>query len=660
MAGPRGIRYLALGTLILPLTLAGVFIYTLFTPVDLPARLEAIKTASVVLDKDGREVTTLYGTGRVWVPLTRIPLFLRRAVVAVEDVRFYRHRGVDLRGVARALYHDIRTGRLTQGGSTITQQLAKIVFLTQERTLWRKVSDVAYALRIERRYSKDQILEFYLNHVYLGHGAVGVEAGAQTYFGRHAWQLSRKEAALLAGVIRGPEYYSPFRDRDASEERIGTVLESMRHAGYLRAGLIRPIRSETVRLLASPGRSHPGGYLVGEIISQLRSKFGWSEEYIRRSGLRIRTTMDVKLQRAAEDTIRLLPVGYEDEDGIPQPQGAVVALDPYDGAVRAMVGGRDYLTSPLNRATRARRQPGSAIKPFVFAAAMEAGYSPETVYVDEPTEFWVGGRPWQPRNYDGIYRGPIPLRRALEESVNIVAVRLVQDIGPHPVYALARRMGLDLVGSGRRNDVGLAPLALGGLTRGVTPLELTASYAAFDNGGLRVTPYLYTSITDSRGRLVAAAGPRRQRVISPGTASLMTEMMRGVITRGTGVRAEIGRPAAGKTGTTTGYTDGWFIGYTPELVAGVWIGNDQGKKPMKTPQGNLGSGMAAALWGVFVNRALAGTVARDFTAPPVAAPAVVPGRAASVAPGKAAARPEPFSTPWWQLVRRRLRELTRW
>ncbi|MGQ9778429.1 MAG: transglycosylase domain-containing protein [Bacillota bacterium] len=581
-------------------------------PVKLEERLETAARASVVLDRNGVQVATLYAGNRLWVPLTKIPLFLRRAVIATEDARFYRHHGIDLRGLARALYHNLRAGRIEQGGSTITQQLAKISFLTPERTIWRKIADIAYAFRLERRYSKDEILRFYLNQIYLGHGAFGVEAAAQTYFGRHVWEINHKEAMLLAGLIRGPERYSPFRNKRAAEERIRTVAGLMQRYDGLRQEESQRFLREPLRLLPTPGRLQ-GGYFVAQVIDDLRGRFGWSEEFIRRGGLEIRTTMDLKIQRAAEETIRRLPVGYRDAQGIPQPEGAIVALDPYDGAVRALVGGRDHLLTPLNRATRAHRQPGSAIKPFAYAAALEAGYSPETIYVDEPTVFWVDGRTWQPKNYDDIYRGPITLREALVYSVNVVAACLVRDLGPRRVFELARRMGLSsLVPSGKRNDVGLAPLALGGLTRGVTPFELTVAYAAFANGGFRVRPFLYTRILDRRGRVIVAEAPRRERVIAARTAALMTEMMQGVVERGTGVRAKIDRPAAGKTGTTSDYSDGWFIGYTPELLAGVWIGNDESNRPMKTSEGYLGSGMAASLWGTFMTRALSGLPASTF------------------------------------------------
>ncbi|MCL6615268.1 MAG: transglycosylase domain-containing protein, partial [Firmicutes bacterium] len=429
----------------------------LFAPVEIEERLEAAPRASIVVDRNGLQVATLHAGNRIWVPLTRIPSFLRRAVIATEDARFYHHHGIDLRGVARAFYHNLRAGRLEQGGSTITQQLAKIAFLNPKRTIWRKITDIAYAFRLERRYSKDEILQFYLNEIYLGHGAVGVEAAAQTYFGRHVWEIDHREMMLLAGLIRGPERYSPFRDKDAADERIRTVAALMeRFAGLDREEKERFLR-EPLRLLPTPGRLQ-GGYFVAQLIENLRGRFGWSEEFIRRGGLEIRTTMDLGIQRAAEETIRLLPVGYRDASGISQPQGAIVAIDPYDGAVRALVGGRDHLLTPLNRATRSHRQPGSAIKPFAYAAALETGYTPETIYRDEPTTFWVDGRTWQPRNYDGIYRGPITLREALVYSVNVVAARLVQDLDPRRVFELARRMGLaSLVATGKRNDVGLAP-----------------------------------------------------------------------------------------------------------------------------------------------------------------------------------------------------------
>lgn len=664
MSSRRALQIILVSALTLLTLFMGVFLAALLTPADLPARLEAGKGASVILDRNGRQVANLYAQGRVWVSLPEIPVFLRRAVVATEDVRYYKHHGLDPRSLARALWTNLRAGRVEQGGSTITQQLAKITFLSSRRTIWRKLEDAAYALRIEREYSKEQILESYLNQIYLGHGAFGVEAAAQTYFGRHIGDLNHKEQAMLAGLIRGPEYYSPFHSRSASDTRTRTVLALMHKAGYLDKKKRNLWDREPINLLATPGRTYAGGYFVAEILADLGSKFGWTDEYIRRAGLEIRTTMDTSVQKAAEDTLRLLPVGYKAPDGSAQPQGAIVVLDPKDGSVLALVGGRDYLTSPFDRATRAIRQPGSAMKPFAYAAALEVGYSPDTIFVDEPTEFWIGGRPWQPQNYDHKYRGPIPLSQALADSVNTVAVRLVQVLGPRPVFDLARRMGLgNLVESGKRNDLGLAPLALGGLTKGVSLLELTAAYAAFDNGGYRVTPYLYSSVVNHGGSVIASDGPRRQQVISSQTAYLMTLMMRGVVEHGTGVRAAIGRPSAGKTGTTTDYTNGWYVGYTPELAAGIWIGNDRGDKPMRTKQGNLGSGMASALWGVLMSRVLKDHPIRDFIPPETVIPAGigevrVGGTAGSSAGGAPKNTVKPFTPDWWEIVRRKLRGLT--
>lgn len=572
---------------------------------NLRAELEKSKAASTVYDRNGEPVATLYSKPRLWVPINDIPKKLQEAFIATEDYRFYQHKGIDIRGVFRAIYRDIREGRKAQGGSTITQQLVKTLFFTQEKYFYRKIREMAYAIRIEQQYSKKQILEFYLNSIYLGHGCWGVQSAAGLYLGKDVKDLNTTESALMAALARSPEYYSPFRRPDAAFRRRNLVLNLMAKRGYLNQAEYGSFIKQPLAKLASPGTPNVGAYFADYAIYYLSRKTHYSENYLRSSGLRIYTTMDRRIQAAAETTIKQLPVAGPDRWGVIQPQGAMVVLGPKTGEILALVGGRRYSAAEINRAMEVYRQPGSAIKPFLYAAAMEAGYRPDSVFVDEPLEIDIYGRKWRPQNYDNKYRGPITLREALEESVNTVAVELTQSVGPGNVYALARRMGLEsLVAEGKLNDIGLAPLALGGLTKGVNLLELTGAYSSLANQGIRSVPFGILRAYDHRGKLIYHGGIHREQVIEPRTAADLTSMMAGVITRGTGIQADIGIPAAGKTGTTNKNTNGWFVGYTEELLAGVWIGNDLPDQPLIVNGVALGSGMAASIWGNLMRRAL--------------------------------------------------------
>jgi penicillin-binding protein 1A len=447
----------------------GLAAFIFFNPLvwRLNLRLEAEKsrTSSVVYDRNGAPVASLYSKTRLWVPIAQIPQSLQDAFVATEDYRFFEHKGIDFRGISRALYEDIRSRSKVQGGSTITQQLVKNLFFTQEKTWWRKIAEMAYAVRIEQQYSKKQILEAYLNNIYLGHGSWGVGAASGVYFGKHVQELNIQECALLAGLARGPEYYSPFRHPKAALERRNLILRLMVERGYLRQGARQVLAKAPVQILAQPGSTYVGAYFTDYVVSLLERELRIGEKELRTMGLKIYTSMDHQIQAAAEASLLILPEAGPDRWGVSQPQGAVVVLDPKTGEIMALVGGRRYTESQLNRATDIFRQPGSAIKPFVYAAALEAGYTPESVFEDQPIAININGSIYRPQNYDNKYRGAISLRTALEESVNTIAVQLVKDLGPSNVFILAQKMGLkSLVAQGDRNDIGLAPLALGGVT----------------------------------------------------------------------------------------------------------------------------------------------------------------------------------------------------
>ncbi|MGD9154164.1 MAG: PBP1A family penicillin-binding protein [Bacillota bacterium] len=572
---------------------------------NLRAELEKSKIASTVFDRNGDPIGSLYAKTRLWAPFDIIPQKLQQAYVATEDVRYYSHKGIDLRGIGRALWEDLKSGRKVQGGSTITQQLVKNRFFSHEKNLIRKVMEMAYAIRIEQQYNKQQILELYLNSIYLGHGAWGVEAASRVYFGKSVRDLAVNQAALLAALAKSPEYYSPFRNPAAALQRRNLILRLMHKYGYLNTADWKRYTAKPLEVLNTPGSSYEGAYFVDYVIAQLSRSTEYSEQYIRTAGLKVYTTMDRGIQRAAERVFAALPQATRDRWGVAQPQGALVALDPQNGAILGLVGGRRFSGAEVNRSYQLYRQPGSAIKPFVYAMALENGYTPASTFEDRPLAINVNGQIWQPQNYDNQYRGKIDLQTALEDSVNTVAVQLVQELGVDPVFNMAKRMGLEsLVADGARNDRGLAPLALGGLTRGVTLLELTGAYTAFGNRGIYSQPFGILSVYHHDGRLLFREKVRQSQVIQSETAAQLTQMLTGVIERGTGRRARLNTAAAGKTGTTNGNTNGWFIGYTDRLLAGIWIGNDRADQTLRVAGISMGSSTAASLWRVFMRQVL--------------------------------------------------------
>jgi penicillin-binding protein 1A len=501
--------------------------------------------------------------------------YLPKAVIAAEDRRFYSHFGVDPIGILRAAVADFRAGEVLQGGSTITQQLAKILFLNPDRNVSRKIREVLLALWLEHRFTKDQILEIYLNRVYLGAGTYGVDAAAERYFGKSAAQLTLFESAVVAGLIRAPSRLNPARDPIAATGRAEEVLADMVEAGFITRAEADAAEKHGFALASSGG---PGSrYFADWVGEQIRELAGAEKR-----DLIVRTTLDPRLQRLAEKSVTDILERYGGRYRVGQ--GALVAMAP-DGAVRAMVGGRDYGSSQFNRATLAQRQPGSAFKPFVYLAGLEAGLRPQDRVVDAPIR--IGN--WQPRNYSNRYQGEMSLATALEQSVNTVAAQVAQRAGIAQVIAAANRLGI-------ASDLGHdASIALG--TNEVNLLELVSAYVPFANGGLGAIAYGVTDIWDGEGKVVyhrVGAGPGR--VIGPALVGAMNQMLSGVISRGTGRNAALGRPAAGKTGTTQEYRDAWFIGYTADLVAGVWLGNDD-NTPMRQVTGGT---LPAAVWRNFM------------------------------------------------------------
>jgi len=533
------------------------------------------------------------------VTLKQMSPNLPKAVIATEDRRFYSHFGVDPVGLVRALVSDVRAGHVVQGGSTITQQLAKNLFLTPDRSLGRKVREALLALWLEHRFTKDQILEIYLNRVYLGGGAFGVDAAAHRYFGKSAGKLNLFECAVIAGLLKAPSRFSPANDRERAIGRADQVLANMVEAGYI-SDADQAVAKREGATLAVAG--HPGErYFADWIADQIHDYAGANDR-----DLTVRTTLDPRMQAAAESAIGSILARYGARDDVSQ--GALVALGT-DGAVRAMVGGRDYAQSQFNRATQAQRQPGSSFKPFVYLAALEAGLRPSDRFVDGPIR--IGN--WQPHNYGNKYLGEMSVADAFAQSINTIAVQVAQRAGIPRVVAVASRLG---IASDLAND---ASIALG--TNEVNLLELVSAYAPFANGGNGVLAYGISDIRDSDGHVVyrrAGSGPGP--VVPSEVLGMMDDMMSGVITRGTGKSAAFGRPAAGKTGTTQDYRDAWFIGFTPDLIAGVWFGNDDNSPMNKVTGGSL----PATAWRNFMIAATHGTPARALPTAPIAVQPVQP------------------------------------
>ena len=593
--------------------------------------------ASRVFDARGTLITELRGRGEhAHVRLTDISPMLQKAVIAVEDSRFYDHRGIDLRGVARALVVDVLKGGRVQGGSTITQQLVKNRLQNRQKTLQRKVNEALMAIELEQQHSKDEILEMYLNEVYWGSGATGIEEAAQTYFRHSCRSMSLSEAALLAGMLKGPERYNPFRNPDLAFDRASVVLDRMVETGAISEEEADRARRRKPAMPRSPGEIGKAPYFLQYLTSRMSPLLESQGINPYRDDLTIHTTLDLPTQAIAEEVISDLVRTQGPKFGFDQ--AALVALNPSTGAVLAMVGGSGYRESPYNRATTALRQPGSTFKPFVYLTAFLRGTSSELRENDTPVTYkGANGKPYTPKNYRGEKEGTMTLRRALELSNNVITTKLLNRLGPASVIEVARKAGL------------VSPmqetLSLGLGAYEVTPLELAHAYATLAREGVRTGIRI---IDDPEARLSPASEsasgslatlrmepwacravqhgnrpvpiPRVEsvRVFEAGPVRLLTDVMRGVILRGTGTAANPGRPAAGKTGTTSDSRDAWFVGYTPQLVTVIWVGNDDNHKMHRNVAGGT---VVAPAWKRFVTRALARVPVMNFAAPPaIAAP----------------------------------------
>jgi penicillin-binding protein 1A len=596
---------------------------------EVPKRPPAIE----IVDLSGRVLATRGDTSGPPLSLKELPPYLPQAFVAIEDRRFFSHYGVDPLGILRALGMNVLHRAVSQGGSTLSQQLAKNLFLTQERTITRKLQEFVLAFWLERKFSKQQILELYLNRVYFGAGAYGVEAAAQRYFGKSARQVTVAEAALLAGLVKSPSRLAPTRNPDGAERRAQIVLVAMAENGFITERMAQLAITNSPRILKqTPGGS--GNYVADWIMDVLNDLVGRVDEDIV-----VETSIDSRLQAAAEKALvdELAQKGEKFAVG----QGAILALTP-DGAVRALVGGRNYTESQFNRAVAAKRQPGSAFKPFVYLTALERGLTPDTLREDRPLD--VKG--WRPENYNHEYFGPVTLTRALSLSLNTVAVRLTLELGPQSVVRTAHRLGI-----ASKLDANPS-IALG--TSEVSLIEMIAAFAPFANGGVAVVPHVVERVRTREGKpLYESADASLGRVVEERYVGMMNAMMAETLISGTARRGQLpGWPAAGKTGTSQDFRDAWFIGYTGHLVAGVWLGNDDNSPTHHTTGGSL----PVEIWSRFMKIAHQGVAIVELPGasgsglePAPVPPGAVPWGSQAVA--RPQGRPPPSSLDGWLLDR---------
>ena len=604
------------GLTLLSLLVVGAAALWAFTilPRSLPSvtALETLQPiqGTKIYDDNDEPITELHVERRILVPLTQIPQSLRDAILATEDRRFYSHWGIDPIGVARAVVQNYRRGRIVEGGSTITQQLTKVLFLTPDKSLERKLKEAVLALELERRYSKDRILEMYLNQVYFGHGSYGVEAAARTYFGKSVSELTVRESALIAGLPRAPTNYSPFDRAEAAKRRREVVLRRLVEFGSLKDEEAKRLAKTDLGLIPPERRRTTGQYFIDYVQQTLEAKYG--PDLVLKGGLNVYTTLNPTMQLTAEQSLRegLKALQGRSTEARPgeSPEGAVVTVEPQTGYVKAMVGGSDFFRSEFNRAVQAKRQPGSAFKPFIYIAALEAGFTPASQIEDSPVSFSVGGKNgqvWKPENYDRKFRGSTTLQQAIEESVNVVTVKLQERIGLAKTIQVARRLGIT-----SPLDVNLS-LALG--TSDVSLLEITSAYGTLANQGVWMPPATIRYVTDAQGKLLEEHVPEGREALAPETAYVITQMLRGVVERGTGQAAKgLGRPVAAKTGTTNDYSNAWFVGFTPRLATGVWVGYD---RPRSLGKDETGSRVAVPIWVTYMGKVLGDSPREDFPVP---------------------------------------------
>ena len=607
--GPfRSIRVMAALVLVIIAGLMFGYIFAAYQSLPEVGNNMRPAVSSQVFDSQGKLITTLHSDqNRLPIDINKVPKNLQNAFIAAEDNRFYDHIGVDPIGILRAVVTNLTNRGIAQGGSTITQQLAKNAFLSQDQTLKRKIQEAILALELERKYSKKEILEMYMNQIYFGRGAYGIQTAAHTYFGKDVGDLNLAECAMIAGLPKSPNYYSSSVNEATARKNV--VVGQMEKYGYITPSQAEEAKKSSldIKQKSTSNTTDETAYFIDYVTQEIAQKYG--DDALYKDGLKIYTTLDTDKQHAAVQAMHHLPETHTDDQGLTQPQGAIISIDPKTGHILAMVGGRGQ--DSFNRASMAVRQPGSAFKPFVYMTAMEHDMTPDTIMEDKKVEY--GG--WSPHNADNTYQGRMPLWKALALSVNTVAVQLADKVGPSNVIANAKKLGITtLVEDGSPNDDNLASAALGGLTKGVTPLEMAAAYGAFANKGVYIKPTAIVKILDRNGNVLEdnSSDVQKTQVMSEKTAYEMTSMLEGVIARGTGTAASIGRPAAGKTGTTDDNHDAWFIGYTPDIVTAVWVGDDTGSQSLGEIYGGT---VPAQIWHDYMASAVSGTSADDFDVP---------------------------------------------
>jgi len=557
---------------------------------------------SKIFAADGTLLTELHGEeNREIIALEKIPDSLCQAVVAVEDGDFYRHRGINWKAVLRALWANVVRQGVVQGGSTITQQYVKNAYVGPKRTLWRKIQEANLAYQLESKYSKDKIMELYLNDIYFGQGCYGIFTASQKYFNKQPQALTLSECAMLSAVIRSPSYYDPYLRPQAVIDRRNLVLKKMEQQGFIKHDQSVAAMNEQLQVVP-PNRNYvppPAPYFCDYITEKLRSDKKYGDKLVYRGGLRIYTTIDLRLQGLAEQT---LARELNPEKG---PDAAIICIDPKTGYIKAMVGGKNYYLSQYNVAAQGHRQAGSAFKVFVLSRALADRVSPELTYDSSSpkTVRLPDGTKWIVNNYDGHGSGSMTIRSATIHSVNVVFAQLIMDVGPKRVSDMAEAMGI-------MSEVDTNPaIALGGLSIGVTPLDMATAFGTLANNGVHAIPRSVFKITDAGGNVLEENNPEAHTILAPKVAAEANDILQQVVSSGTGTGARIGRPQAGKTGTTEDHADAWFVGYTPDLVTAVWVGYPQGRISMS---GMTGGSLPASIWQEFMSKALEDTPPTPF------------------------------------------------
>jgi 1A family penicillin-binding protein len=559
---------------------------------------------SYIYDIKGRHLASLHDeANREVVKLNKVNPNLKRAVLAMEDSHFYLHNGINPNSVGRALKANWEKNTVVEGGSTLTMQLVKNLFLKQERKFSRKIAEAVLAIRVEQIFSKDQIFEMYLNQIYWGHNNYGIQTAAESYFGKSATDLTLAESAMLAGIIQSPEEYSPFVHYERAKTQQITALIRMQELGWITPEEVEAARKQKLKLgkLTSWQKSDLP-YITEAVVAELNERFG--RDAVLKGGMRVQTTIDYKFQRMAEETVARAH-GNLQYRGIYADQVALAAVDPRTHFVKALVGGISYGKSQFNRAIQSRRQPGSSFKPFVYYTAFASGkYGPDSTVIDAPVSYRDGDGYYSPQNYGGGFSGAMSVRTALAQSSNIPAVKIGRAIGLDKVIEVCRSIGI------KSPMEPVTSLPLGAV--GVTPLEMAGAFSTFASNGWYSDPTVIVRVTDSNGNVLLDNTPKPRQILDPWATASLTNVLQGVITNGTGKNAQIGRPAAGKTGTTSSERDIWFVGYVPQLATAVWVGNDD-NRPIGG--GATGGVYVAPIWRDFMLQALKNEPVQYFQSP---------------------------------------------